>query len=207
MTLLNRAGAMYPHYDLCVWSQTNWRHIQHKLQGMGILGLGANAVRSLPYFITTISRAGAGARLQSNNDLLQRVECVEGSTLVCGGFSHSNLHDGLYHFPWLQNTDFNITLVLDQSSMFKIKSPYKKNGKTWEHEVKPLELIWRKFPDHYNQSNTIHVDDLRSHPTTTRPCCIFLVLLALCLVPGMSDFIHPLTISIACAHATVATSP
>jgi ubiquitin-like domain-containing CTD phosphatase 1 len=31
--------ALYPHYDLCVWSQTKWIYIEHKLQGLGILGL------------------------------------------------------------------------------------------------------------------------------------------------------------------------
>jgi len=188
MTLVNRAGAMYPHYDLCVWSQTKWCYIEHKLQGMGILGIGANAVRSLPHYLTTMSFAGADVRFQSKNDLLQHVECVEGSPLVCVVLSH--LHDELSHFLWLQNTDFNITLVLDRSSMFKIKSPYKKDGKAWEHEVKPLELIWRKFPEHYNQTNTIHVDDLRSRPTTTRLYCV-----SSCCLPCAS-FLGCLTSSI-----------
>jgi ubiquitin-like domain-containing CTD phosphatase 1 len=31
--------ALYPHYDLCVWSQTKWIYIEHKLQELGILGL------------------------------------------------------------------------------------------------------------------------------------------------------------------------
>ena len=35
-----------------------------------------------------------------------------------------------------------------------------RDGKIREHEVKPLELIWRKFPEIYNESNTVHVDDL-----------------------------------------------
>eukprot|EP00656_Telonema_subtile_P019028 TRINITY_DN20339_c0_g1_i3.p1 TRINITY_DN20339_c0_g1~~TRINITY_DN20339_c0_g1_i3.p1 ORF type:complete len:354 (-),score=83.71 TRINITY_DN20339_c0_g1_i3:222-1283(-) len=49
--------------------------------------------------------------------------------------------------------DFKISFVLDKTSMFSIQSP---RGK---HEVKPLEFIWRRFPQ-YNQKNTLHVDDL-----------------------------------------------
>jgi ubiquitin-like domain-containing CTD phosphatase 1 len=32
--------------------------------------------------------------------------------------------------------------------------------KVKKHSVKPLELVWRKFPDHFSPKNTIHVDDL-----------------------------------------------
>jgi hypothetical protein len=35
-----------------------------------------------------------------------------------------------------------------------------RDGKIREHEVKPLELIWRKFPERYSAANTVHVDDL-----------------------------------------------
>ena len=36
--------AMYPHYDLCVWSQTKWPYIQAKLQDLGVVGLGGEAI-------------------------------------------------------------------------------------------------------------------------------------------------------------------
>jgi ubiquitin-like domain-containing CTD phosphatase 1 len=35
---------MYPHYDLCVWSQTKWPYIQAKLQDLGVVGLGGEAI-------------------------------------------------------------------------------------------------------------------------------------------------------------------
>lgn len=93
--------ALYPYYDLCVWSQTKWIYIEQKLQDIGILGLSDT------------------------------------------------------------NPDFNITFILDRTAMFKIKSHrMTKDGKPVEHEVKPLELIWQKFPDHYNSKNTVHIDDL-----------------------------------------------
>ena len=61
---------------------------------------------------------------------------------------------------YYQNPDFNITFILDKTSMFKVKSHRKtRDGKTWEHEVKALEIIWSNFP-HYTPKNTLHIDDL-----------------------------------------------
>ena len=64
----------------------------------------------------------------------------------------------------LMNNDYDITFVLDSKAMFKVESKVKdrKSGqmKLKNHWVKPLQLIWKKFPDHYNQYNTIHIDDL-----------------------------------------------
>jgi len=34
------------------------------------------------------------------------------------------------------------------------------DGKDFKHQVKPLELIWAKYPERYSAANTIHVDDL-----------------------------------------------
>jgi ubiquitin-like domain-containing CTD phosphatase 1 len=42
--------------------------------------------------------------------------------------------------------------------MFSVYS--EREGKPFKHEVKALEIIWRKFPLFYNQANTVHVDDL-----------------------------------------------
>lgn len=48
--------------------------------------------------------------------------------------------------------------VLDKTSMFKVTSNIK--GKVREHDVKPLQFIWDKFPQYYNPRNTLHIDDL-----------------------------------------------
>jgi ubiquitin-like domain-containing CTD phosphatase 1 len=42
--------------------------------------------------------------------------------------------------------------------MFTVKST-KRDGSTLVHHVKPLQLIWTKFPQ-YGSHNTIHIDDL-----------------------------------------------
>ena len=42
--------------------------------------------------------------------------------------------------------------------MFAITS-MKRNGQKIKHYVKPLQIIWSKFPQ-WNASNTIHLDDL-----------------------------------------------
>lgn len=55
--------------------------------------------------------------------------------------------------------DYKIAFVLDRTAMFPVTST--RGLKERRHEVKALELIWRKFPDRWSKSNTVHVDDLR----------------------------------------------
>lgn len=58
----------------------------------------------------------------------------------------------------LFSDDYKISFVLDRTSMFSVTS--KKNGQERTHEVKALEIIWRKFPGRWGAHNTIHIDDL-----------------------------------------------
>ncbi|PWN52527.1 HAD-superfamily subfamily IIID h [Violaceomyces palustris] len=83
-------ASVWPHYDICIWSQTSWRWLEAKLTELNMLA----------------------------------------------------------------DPRFNISFVLDRTPMFSITSKGRK------HEVKPLELIWRRFPDIYGPKNTLHVDDL-----------------------------------------------
>lgn len=83
-------AAVWPHYDICIWSQTSWRWLEVKLIELNMLA-----------------------------------------------------HEA-----------YNISFVLDRTPMFSIKTKDRK------HEVKPLELIWRRFPGMYGAHNTIHIDDL-----------------------------------------------
>ncbi|PIA18791.1 HAD-superfamily subfamily IIID h [Coemansia reversa NRRL 1564] len=87
-------SAIYPYYDLIVWSQTKWHVVECKITLLGMV-------------------------------------------------THPN---------------YKITTALDISAMFNIKSI--RNGKPVDHQVKALEFIWARFPDVYDRSNTIHVDDL-----------------------------------------------
>jgi len=52
---------------------------------------------------------------------------------------------------------YKVNFVLDSTCMFKVFST--REGKRYDHHVKPLQIIWNKFPQ-FNASNTIHVDDL-----------------------------------------------
>jgi len=68
----------------------------------------------------------------------------------------------------LTHPDYRIAFVLDRTSMFSVRSSIstvKADGTrktaTRDHEVKPLQLIWTRFPDHFGPWNTLHVDDLR----------------------------------------------
>lgn len=87
--------AVYPHYDLVVWSQTSWRWLETKLTELGMI-----------------------------------------------------THSG-----------YRFSFVLDKTSMFTVTSK-KRDGTSFKHHVKPLQIIWSKFPC-WNSHNTVHVDDLR----------------------------------------------
>lgn len=53
---------------------------------------------------------------------------------------------------------YKLCFVLDRTSMFSVTS--KKHGQERTHEVKALEIIWRKFPGRWGPHNTVHIDDL-----------------------------------------------
>ena len=57
----------------------------------------------------------------------------------------------------LDHPSYKIAFVLDQSAMFSIEST--RSGKKNKHQVKPLDLIYAKFP-RFSAENTVHVDDL-----------------------------------------------
>ncbi|KAI6109645.1 HAD subfamily IIID h [Pisolithus sp. B1] len=48
-------------------------------------------------------------------------------------------------------------VILDKTCMFTVFS--ERNGKPYSHHVKPLQIIWNKFPQ-FSAKNTVHVDDL-----------------------------------------------
>lgn len=52
----------------------------------------------------------------------------------------------------ISHSGYKICFVLDKTSMFKIVSS-KRDGRKVEHSVKPLQIIWSKFP-HWNSTNT-----------------------------------------------------
>lgn len=59
----------------------------------------------------------------------------------------------------LTNNDYKISFVLDRTSMFSITS--RRGSEERRHEVKALEIIWRKFSDsRFSAANTVHIDDL-----------------------------------------------
>ncbi|GJQ09392.1 hypothetical protein GpartN1_g1183.t1 [Galdieria partita] len=86
--------AVYPFYDICIWSQTSWRWLEAKITEMGLL--------------------------------------------LCPRYA--------------------IAFVLDRLAMTCVTVRKKRELK--KHSVKPLQVVWRKFPDHFSPCNSIHVDDL-----------------------------------------------
>ena len=69
------------------------------------------------------------------------------------------LETKLTELGMLTNVGYRFCFVLDKTSMFEISSD-KRDGSSFKHHVKPLQIIWTKFP-RWNSSNTVHVDDLR----------------------------------------------
>mmetsp|Transcript_74324 Transcript_74324/g.140659 ORF Transcript_74324/g.140659 Transcript_74324/m.140659 type:complete len:239 (-) Transcript_74324:127-843(-) len=77
----------------------------------------------------------------------------------------------------VNNPRYSICFVLDKTSMFRIISETAEDGGTAQgaaasdkgakptmkevkHSVKPLQMIWNKFPGEWSAKNTLHVDDL-----------------------------------------------
>lgn len=44
--------------------------------------------------------------------------------------------------------------------MFSITSIHKTKKKEYQHFIKPLKIIWSKFPEQWGPHNTVHLDDL-----------------------------------------------
>jgi len=65
----------------------------------------------------------------------------------------------LIELDMLTNRHYKFCFVLDKTSMFSITST-KRDGSKMKHYVKPLQIIWSKFQSHWNEKNTIHLDDL-----------------------------------------------
>lgn len=69
------------------------------------------------------------------------------------------LETKLVELGMLTNPNYRFCFVLDKTSMFAITST-KRTGQKIKHYVKPLQIIWSKFPNVWDASNTIHLDDL-----------------------------------------------
>lgn len=68
------------------------------------------------------------------------------------------LETKLIELGMLTHPGYKFCFVLDKSSMFSIVST-KRDGSSYQHQVKPLQLIWTKFP-RWGPQNTVHLDDL-----------------------------------------------
>lgn len=69
------------------------------------------------------------------------------------------LETKLTELGMLTHPGYKWCFVLDKTSMFAITSK-KRDGTKVKHYVKPLQIIWTKFPDRWGKHNTVHLDDL-----------------------------------------------
>jgi ubiquitin-like domain-containing CTD phosphatase 1 len=70
------------------------------------------------------------------------------------------LETKLIELGMLTNPNYKFIFVLDKTSMFQIESTKKSTGEKVKHHVKPLQIIWSKFPNVWSPTNTVHLDDL-----------------------------------------------
>lgn len=68
------------------------------------------------------------------------------------------LETKLTELGMLTHPGYRFCFVLDKTSMFTVKST-RRGGTSVVHHVKPLQIIWSKFP-RWGSHNTVHVDDL-----------------------------------------------
>ena len=68
------------------------------------------------------------------------------------------LETKLIELGMVSNPGFKFCFVLDKTSMFTVNST-RRDGSSVTHHVKPLQLIWTKFP-RWSSKNTVHIDDL-----------------------------------------------
>ena len=68
------------------------------------------------------------------------------------------LETKLVELGMINNPGYKFCFVLDKTSMFRITST-KRDGSKVQHYVKPLQIIWSKFP-RWGEHNTVHIDDL-----------------------------------------------
>jgi ubiquitin-like domain-containing CTD phosphatase 1 len=68
------------------------------------------------------------------------------------------LETKLTELGMLTHPGYRFCFVLDKTSMFSIIST-KRDGQTLQHHVKPLQIVWTKFPQ-WGPHNTVHIDDL-----------------------------------------------
>jgi ubiquitin-like domain-containing CTD phosphatase 1 len=69
------------------------------------------------------------------------------------------LETKLIELGMVTHLGYRFCFVLDKTSMFTVVST-KRDGTAVQHHVKPLQLIWSKFPDRWGRHNTVHIDDL-----------------------------------------------
>ena len=68
------------------------------------------------------------------------------------------LETKLIELGMLIHPGYRFCFVLDKTSMFTVKS-IRRGGSSVVHHVKPLQIIWSKFP-RWGSHNTVHIDDL-----------------------------------------------
>ncbi|CEM38764.1 unnamed protein product [Vitrella brassicaformis CCMP3155] len=127
--------AVYPHYDIAVWSATNWTALEAKCTEMGLLN-------SLPKFAVSFVLDKSAMFDVTTKRPAKKVPSNGGS--AGSSSSSSSTKDRVKKEPSKNK-----------------KGAGKGGSSSRTHSVKALQVIWGKFPGVWGPHNTLHVDDLR----------------------------------------------
>ena len=58
----------------------------------------------------------------------------------------------------VSNPNYKVCFILDKTSMYNVSL-----DKTISNKVKPLQLIWSRYPNLWSSFNTVHVDDIEKN--------------------------------------------
>jgi ubiquitin-like domain-containing CTD phosphatase 1 len=102
--------------------------------------------------------AAAAAMKRPHMDLFLTTAYRHYDLVVWSQTSWRWLETKLTELGMLTHAGYKFCFVLDKTSMFAITST-KRDGTSFKHQVKPLQLIWTKYP-RWGPHNTVHLDDL-----------------------------------------------
>jgi ubiquitin-like domain-containing CTD phosphatase 1 len=104
------------------------------------------------------SRSAAEAMKRPHMDSFLTMAYLHYDLVVWSQTSWRWLETKLIELGMVSNPGYKFCFVLDKTSMFAITST-KRDGSSYKHQVKPLQLIWSKYP-RWGSHNTCHLDDL-----------------------------------------------
>ena len=144
----------YVHWGTCRLRVSSWVFV------LLVVGLFRRSIALLHAVGSSLEMPIRSINLPHLSHLSPHVRTHTTDLVVWSQTSWRWLETKLIELGMLSNPGYKFCFVLDKTSMFTITSTRRSTGKSVTHHVKPLQLIWSKFPDRWSSKNTCHIDDL-----------------------------------------------